>query len=140
MRGLLYGGLTEYFSVGFLFVCRSDFSRRSLKFPDRARDISCHAGQAGQVSGHDPTLNPLLHQVLPQHIPDRSHTPLSFLLINSNIAKLKIIYGGFFFLSFCLSPCSWSVLWRVLPRDVPSVSAVRLPLSGAGLLEGQTSR
>lgn len=41
---------------------------------------------------------------------------------------------------FCLSPCSWSVLWRVLSGDVPSVSAVRLPLSGAGLLEGQTSR
>lgn len=41
---------------------------------------------------------------------------------------------------FCLSPCSRSVLWCVLSGDVPSVSAVRLPLSGAGLLEGQTSR
>lgn len=48
--------------------------------------------------------------------------------------------GNFFSEAFRLSPCSWSVLWRVLSGDVPAVSAVWLPLSGAGLLEGQTSR
>lgn len=43
-------------------------------------------------------------------------------------------------LSPSLSFCSRSVLGRVLSRDVPSVSAVWLPLSGARLLEGQSSR
>lgn len=33
---------------------------------------------------------------------------------------------------------SWSVLWRVVAWDVPTVSAGRVPLPGAGLLEGQT--
>ena len=65
-----------YFSVSFLYVRRSDFARRSPVLPDGAGDISCHPGQAGQVSGHDPTFTPLLHQVLPQHVPDRLHTPL----------------------------------------------------------------
>lgn len=57
-----------------LLIRRSDFSRRALILPHGARDISCHAGQTGQVSGYDPTTTPLLRQVLPQHIPDRSRT------------------------------------------------------------------
>lgn len=61
----------------FLSTCRSDLSRRFSVLPDGFRDISSHAGQAGQVSGYDPTSTPLLHQVLPQHIPDRSNTDLT---------------------------------------------------------------
>lgn len=79
--------LFESFNVYFLSICRSDFSRRSSMLPDGARNINSHSGQAGKVSGHDPALTPLLHQVVPQHIPDRSHITLilahkfSFLII-----------------------------------------------------------
>lgn len=124
---------SEHLNVSLLFVRRSDLSRRPPEFPDGAGDVSRHAGQAGQVSGHDPTLTALLHQVLPQHVSDRlAYT--SSMIPSVPTPDLGIIDGRY------LSPCSWSVLWGVLSGDVPPVSAVRLPLSGAGLLEGQTSR
>lgn len=120
-----------------VFLCRSHFSRRPLEFPDGSRDISGYVGSAGQVAGHDPTITPLLHQVLPQHIPNRSR--LWPQLVDSLINRLWVTDDVFF--SFpSLSPHSWSVLWRVVTWDVPTVSAGRVPLPGAGLLEGQTPR
>lgn len=50
---------------------RSDLSRGPFEFPDGARDDRRHAGQPGQVSGHEPASASLLHQVLSQHVPDR---------------------------------------------------------------------
>lgn len=83
----------------FFFACRSDLPRRSLKFPDGAGDNRRHAGQAGQVSGHDPADTPLLCQVLSQHIPDRSHASLGFNHVLSCLASES------HFLCCCLSVC-----------------------------------
>lgn len=71
-RGMFDGAFTEYFSVCF-FMRRSDFSWRPLKFPNGTGDIGCYTRPTGQVSGHDTAFTSLLHQVLPQHLPDRSH-------------------------------------------------------------------
>lgn len=50
---------------------RSDLPGGSAEFPDGIRDDRRHAGQPGQVSGHEPASAALLHQVVSQHIPDR---------------------------------------------------------------------
>lgn len=109
----------SYFSVSFLHIRRSDFSRRSLVLPDGAGDISCHPGQAGQVSGHDPTFTPLLHQVLPQHIPDRLHTPLWYLLTSCHTEHLSS--GRFFRVFLCISLQLVSSLACPLQRCTASV-------------------
>lgn len=61
----------------FVWIHRTDLSRRFFVLLDGSRDISGHSGQAGQVSRHDPTYTPLLYQVLPQHISNRSNTHLT---------------------------------------------------------------
>lgn len=84
-----------------VFLCRSHFSWRPLEFPDGSRDISGYTGPAGQVAGHDPTITPLLHQVLPQHIPNRSR--LWPQLVDSLINRLRVTDDVFFFFPFPVS-------------------------------------
>lgn len=58
-------------SLFAFIICRSHVQRWLLPVPDVRRKRSRFLGPARAVPGYGPAAGPLLHQLLPQHLPDR---------------------------------------------------------------------